>query len=130
MGCDTKGIVITKHKDVRDIAKRIGKVIGGIKGIHPRNPLINPNTSYDCQYNFTNNYLVYNFFDGEDQRKLMVFLDCDCDSQDLGNEKISMMLGSWGNSLKLMTMFLESLKDLGTCYVDGNDCDESGWTSL
>lgn len=130
MGLDTKGIVITENKDVRNIARRIGKVVEKIKGINPKNPKINLNSSYSCEYNFTSNYLVYNFLDGADSRSLMVSLDCDLDNKDLGNEKIHLTLGCWGNNMDLMPMFSESLKDLGPCYIDENDCDESGWTLI
>jgi hypothetical protein len=38
-----------------------------------------------------------------------------------------MLLGCWENSEELMKKFLDALSDLGDCYIDVNDCDESGF---
>jgi len=127
MGCDTKGVVVTTNKDVKLISTRIGDTISKIKGHRPEFPHLRPNSRVSPEYNPWNNFLSFYFYDGTDYRKLMVFLECDCDNKKLGEHSISMLLGCWGNSEELMKKFLDALSDLGDCYIDVNDCDESGF---
>ena len=123
MGCDTKGIVVTRCKDVRDISGRIQDAINNIKGeFSPPREFGKVNWKVNPEYSPEYNHLIFRFKDGTDQRQMFVHLDCDCDYKELGKKSIILNLGCWGNSVELMKGFLNALNDLGDCYLHANDC--------
>lgn len=124
MSLDTKGIVVTENKDVRDIAIR---VLNAIKDV-PCEPnfkggFSNPNYSPILEYRPKENFFLIHFKDGDLKRMLWVFLECDSDYPDFGEKNIIMSFGCFGNSVGIMNRVLQEFKDLGKCYIQENDCD-------
>jgi hypothetical protein len=133
MGCDTKGIIATNKKDVRVISKALLDVIREIPANPDKDSIFktNPNLHH-CKvwYDPRSDFFTINFKDGDDKRTLWVFLDCDCDDQDVCDKKILLSFGMWGNSGELMKKFLKALSFLGDTYFIENDCGEKGWEKL
>jgi hypothetical protein len=130
MGCDTKGIVATNKKDVREIANALLRVIHEIP-VTPKDTDVIPKKSnwVECvNYNPGSDYFRVNFRDGVDDRTLWVFLDCD--DRDVCDSKILLSFGMWGNSESLMKKFLKALEHLGDTYFILNDCGDKGWEKL
>jgi hypothetical protein len=124
MGIDTKGFVVTKNKDVRDIAQRVLKAIKDVPCEKIHGGLCNPNQLVDdIEYSPKHNFFRVYFKDGELKRMLWVFLECDCDHLKYGENTISFSFGCHGNSVEIMKMVLDQFKDLGKCYIHENDCD-------
>lgn len=124
MGCDTKGFVITKNKDVREITLRTLKVVQSIQGNSEYPHTKNANFFSTVDYRPEENFFKIDFKDGDDQRIIWVFLDCDCDLNKLGESGIIFSFGMWGNSLELMEKFLNAFQDMGDCYIQENDCGD------
>lgn len=62
-----------------------------------------------------------------EKRMLSIHFGCDCDGVDVGyydGSKIIMSLGFWGDSVNLMRIALESLKEFGNAYLIENDCSD------
>jgi len=133
MGCDTKGIVATNKKDVREIANALLRVIRELPSTpKDKNSFVdNPNrhiTTID--YTPFGNFFRINFRDGEEDRMIWVFLDHDSDDKELCEDKIILSFGMWGNSESLMKKFLKALEHLGDTYFKLNDCGDEDWEKL
>jgi hypothetical protein len=133
MGCDTKGIIATNKKDVREIANALLEAIREIPANPDKDSIFNgsPNLHvYKVWYDPHGDFFTINFKDGDDKRTLWVFLDCDSDDKELCDSKIILSFGMWGNSESLMKKFLKALEHLGDTYFKLNDCGDEDWEKL
>ena len=127
MSTETKGYIITECKDVRKIASALCDSIATIKGMSDIDGILfSGNKFINPRYNPSDDFLIYDFKDGSDKRALYVFLDCDCDHPELGDKKIILTLGCWGNSVALISQFMEALVLVtkpSAMFLHENDCD-------
>jgi hypothetical protein len=65
------------------------------------------------------------FKDGEDQRKLSVFVD-DVAKRDYKIDGVTLDLNCWGNSVEIMKLLLSEFGG----YLDENDCDDEGFYAI
>lgn len=136
MGCDTKGFVMTKEKDVFKVSNNIRNTIEQmiLKESGKENLFQAHQTdgfsSIDLELANTSDMLIVNFeFKGE-KRNLHIHFDCDSDGKDCGyadGSKLILSLGMWGSSVQLMRGTLEGLKIFGKCYLIENDCSDYVW---
>lgn len=125
MGCDTKGFVVTKNKDVQEIGKRVVSVIRTIQTHDEKSFVKNTNVFVKPEYDPKWNYFTFDFKDGSDKRFLFVHMGCDGDFREcykIGDGGIIFSLGAWGNSVELIKKMLDDFQDMGECYIMENDC--------
>lgn len=127
MGCSTQGYIITEYKDIHGVAQCLQDSIKQIVGKDPSRAFFDrPNYCVTPKYQPNGQYLVFNFWDGEDSRALYVHLGCDCDAEELGDRKIILSLGCWGNSVQLISQFMTDLGKVSwptAMFIHANDCD-------
>jgi len=119
MGVDTKGLVATKNKDMDEISTILLDTIHKIPD-DDGNVWTNVKTSID--YIPRSSCFTIPFKDGEDDRMLWTFLNCDSDFAEVCDSGILLSFGCWGNSVNLMKDFLRALSPLGDTYILENDC--------
>lgn len=136
MGCDTKGFVMTKEKDVFKVSKNIHSTIEQMILVESGKENLfqayrtEGFSSINVEIANTSNMLIFNFeFKGE-KRNLHIHFDCDSDGKACGyadGSKLILSFGYWGSSVKLMRGILENLKTFGTCYLIEDDCSNFVW---
>lgn len=124
MGCDTKGFVVTDNIDVREIGKRVIKVVRTIHGQGNNAIVKNSNLFARLIYEPELNYYVLHFKDGDDERQMFVHMGTEDFEMcyGIGKNGIIFDLGMWGNSVELIRKFLDTFQDMGECYIQVNDC--------
>jgi hypothetical protein len=111
VGIDTKGVVVTQCKDVFKIRRLLEGALrqhSDASGVYTHAPI---------EFTLETDFIMCNFVNCGNQRRLFVFFGSDNDYQDLGREKIVLLLGAWGNSVQIMKDCLGVLKDLGYTYI-------------
>lgn len=82
--------------------------------------------SYDFQ--------SFSFVFGYDDKQRIVFMttDCGCDHKDVdpSDDKISFMVGHWGNDEIVIKTIANAIKQFGNTYYVINDNDENEWTKV
>lgn len=126
MAYSTVGLVSTKDKDVQKIAIKVHEVIREIACEHETR--INPNRFVNPTYHPLGHFFVFKFKDGKDERQLFVHMGCDADFREChkgcGDSGIILTLGDWGNSVQLITAFLDNMKDMGDTFLIESDCSD------
>jgi hypothetical protein len=119
MGVDTKGLVATKNKDLNEISTILLEVI---RKIPADGGGVYKNYKDGIEYIPRSQCFIIPFKDGEDDRMLWTFLNCDSDFAEVCDSGILLSFGCWGNSVDLMKGFLRALSPLGDTYILENDC--------
>lgn len=124
MATSTVGLISTKDKDVQKIAMKVCEVIREIDCEYETR--INPNRFVNPIYHHLGHLFMFRFKDGKDERQLFVHMGCDADFRefykDCGDGGIILTLGDWGNSVQLITSFLDNMKDMGDSFLVASDC--------
>jgi hypothetical protein len=136
MGCDTKGFVLTKEKDVFKICKIIEKsILNEIRKETGAENLMSVfvkdnNFSFPHFKLYTHGMVGCQFrFKGE-ERDLSIHTLCDNDYNEVRyGKKVIVSLGAWGESVKIVNFVITALSELGEAYIIHNDC-ESEWMKI
>ncbi len=130
MSCDTKGFIATDNKDIWEIVAKIRKFLStrySKKKIARMNQIASVGADY--RLSDFSKFITVNFRDGEDDRILFVFLDCDSDYDAVKKgPKIILNLGCWGKSDELILGILTQFD--GEKYYRYNDCDDKEWEKV
>lgn len=132
MGVDTKGVLVSRCKDVLLTSELVSRAIDRL--VLEERHIVYPSASNGvaargdfstCSLNLSPDIglVSFNFVFRGEARSLKLFYTCDCDHTDLGAQSLSLMLGCHGHSVLFMKTALHALSLLGTAYVDDNDCD-------
>lgn len=129
MGCDTKGFVLTKEKDVFKICKIIETAIfNEIKndsGIDNITAVWGENYSYPKFEISTIGMITCHFTFADEDRQMSIHTLCDNDYNEARKgKKIILSLGAWGKSVRLIKVVLSALSELGKAYIIENDCSD------
>ena len=132
MSVSTKGLVVTRCKDALFIADLVERSIrahlrqhdaqavaaGAAKG---RLELNQPSTRLSS----VGDALIMEFELAGARRSLFVMLHCDSDNLAIAPGTVSLSIGAWGESERLMKAVLEGLSALGPVWFDANDSDST-----
>jgi hypothetical protein len=111
MGIDTKGVVITECKDVFKIRRLIEAALrkhSDASGLYKNAPI---------EFTLETDFIMCRFTNCGNTRNMFVFFGSDNDYKDLGNKKLILNLGAWGNSVQIMKDCLSALSELGQTYI-------------
>lgn len=127
MSCDTKGFIATDKKDVWEVVAKIKSFLR-TRYSKKESKWVTQFAHVGADYELSDfsKFITVNFRDGEDNRQLFVFFDCDSDYDHVKKgPKIIFNLGCWGKSDELILGILAQFE--GEKYYIHNDCDEKGW---
>lgn len=131
MGCDTKGLVMTKEKNPFKIFGTIKKSLEGMMlektGCERLFDTYRKDgfSGISCELTDISGMLIVSFEYAGEKRDLHVHLDCDNDGKNCGylnGKKIILSFGMWGSSIELMKGIVQGLKVFGDGYLIENDC--------
>ena len=131
MGCDTKGLVMTKEKNPFKIFNTIKKTLEGMmlekSGEDSLFKMyrVDGFSSPHCELTDISGMLIVSFEYAGEKRELHVHLDCDNDGKNCGylnGKKIILSFVMWGSSIELMKEIVQGLKVFGDGYLIENDC--------
>ena len=133
MGCDTKGLVMTKEKNPFKIFTTIKSTLekmmleksgaDSLFGMYR----VDGFSSIHCELSDISGMLIVSFQYAGEKRDLHVHLDCDNDEKNCGylnGKKIILSFGMWGSSIELMKGIVQGLKVFGDGYLIENDCGD------
>lgn len=117
MGISTTGFVLTEKKDVFKVLSTIeDTLIELVKRYSTSSfPRIccSPTTEY-----FTIDFKVNN-----EDRRMFVHFDCDCDKKQYGGSKIIWSVNYWGLAEEIILTVCKAMKQYGRVFYEANDCD-------
>ena len=134
MTISTKGAVITSCKDAFFIGQLVQNAIKKVlredcpQSLGRLERLAALRVEVTCS---PESELLRFFFNHQgNQRTLYVFFGCDGDQVERGPSAISLSLGFWGDSVRLIREILRALSMLGACYLNECDASDAGYVAL
>ena len=107
MGIDTKGVVVTQSKDVFMVRRLLEVALrphSDASGLYKNAPI---------EYIVETDFIMCRFINCGNYRNMFVFFGSDNDYKELGDKKLTLSLGAWGNSVQIMEDCLKALGELG-----------------
>jgi hypothetical protein len=129
MGVDSKGICLTKNKDVFNICKQVEKALDNLVGIY-KNPKVRvdkENLMKSVEINPMCEMVIFHFYIKGEQRSLHLHFGCDSDYREEGllGSKLIFSVGMWGMYEEIIYSVADALLDHGPVFTKLNDCDSS-----
>lgn len=137
MGTSTKGVVVTKVKDLQLIGYLLQRAFNQLvthakKTDFPDRPgFFSPAARILYSYpslslNHEADTLSVEFTFRGEPRTVRVFLYVDCDHKKLGKHSLTISMGHYGKSVDFVKLALYALSPLGPTYIDESDSDDEG----